>query len=87
MKIKDGLIKDVKLQVEPNQVILLIKVVEEDTYVRVQLPEYPTFCGTQLQAKIAALESELKMVSGSSVEKTEIICSVREKMRQLSAVQ
>jgi len=48
--------------------------------------ESPVNNTQQLKAKIAALEFRLKCVSGSTVEETEMLCSVREEMRQLSAV-
>ena len=40
----------------------------------------------QLKDKIAALESRLRMVGCESPEDTELLCSIREEMRQLSAV-
>lgn len=40
----------------------------------------------QLKAKIAALESSLSMVGCISAEDTELLCSIRAEMRQLSTV-
>ena len=51
-----------------------------------ELAERPANVTQQLKAEIAALESRLRMVGCVSPEDTELLCSIREEMRQLSAV-